>query len=177
MSNLRINGGPTWRSRAFRWRLSRGQVSFQGDSRSGVLVERRWPMKTLAPTGAVAALLLLCGCAATQRVVVTTDPVGAQVTLIRYGVTQVDGSVPGVAVGGVANSFEDPPLVLGTSPLEYEFRLEESGKQIAIAGLFVKVTRIFTEGLIRAEKEGRVAERRVMFSGKPVRVDLTLPPP
>ena len=65
-------------------------------------------MKTLAPTGAVAALLLLAGCAATQRLVVTTDPVGAQVTLTRYGVTQVDGSVPGVAVGGVADSFSEP---------------------------------------------------------------------
>jgi hypothetical protein len=38
------------------------------------------------------------------------------------------------------------------------------------------VTRIFTEGLIRAEKDGRVAERRVRFGGKPVNVDLTLPP-
>jgi len=134
-------------------------------------------MRRLAAAGPLLSLLVLPGCAATQRISVTTAPVGAQVTLIRYGVNRVDGSVPGVSVGGVADTFEDPPMVLGTSPLEYEFRLEEGNKQIAIAGLFVKVTRIFTEGLIRAEKEGRVAERRVMFSGKPVRVDLTLPPP
>ncbi|HSR16137.1 MAG TPA: hypothetical protein VLL51_10315, partial [Gemmatimonadales bacterium] len=112
----------------------------------------------------------------TQRVSVTTTPVGAQVTLIRYGVTQVDGSVPGAVVGGVADTFEDPPLLLGTAPLEYEFHREQRGQQVSIAGLFVKVTRVFTEGLIRAEKDGRVAERRVSFTGKPVTVDLTLPP-
>lgn len=97
--------------------------------------------------------------------------------MIRFGVTRVDGSVPGVAAGGVTGTFEDPPLFLGTSPLEYEFRLEESGQQVAVAGLFVKVTRIFTEGLIRAEKNGRIAERRVSFTGKPVTVNLTIPPP
>jgi hypothetical protein len=133
-------------------------------------------MRRFAASGLLPALLLLCGCAATQRVSVTTSPVGAQITLIRFGVNHVDGSVPGVSVGGVADSFEDPPLFLGTSPLEYEFRLEEGARQIAIGGFFVKVTRIFTEGLVRAEKDGRIAERRVLFSGKPVKLDLQLPP-
>jgi hypothetical protein len=133
-------------------------------------------MKQLAAMASLSSLLILGGCAAGQRVTVTTDPIGAQVTLIRYGVNRIEGSVPGVAVGGVANSFEDPPLLLGTAPLEYEFELEEHGKEIVIGGLFVKVTRIFTEGLVRAVKDGRVAERRVRFSGNPVRVDLVLPP-
>jgi hypothetical protein len=124
------------------------------------------------------SVLVLGGCgAAAQSVSVTTTPVGAQVTLIRYGVHHVDGSVPGVAVSGVADTFEDPPLTLGTSPVRYEFELEERGRQVAVGALFVKVTRVFTEGLIRAEKNGRVAERRVRFSGTPVSVDLTLPPP
>jgi hypothetical protein len=122
-----------------------------------------------------ATLVAVCGCAATQRIVVTTAPVGAEVTMIRYGVTQVHGRAPGAAVGGVADSFEDPPLLLGTSPLEYEFRLQQGGQQVAIGGLFVEVTRIFTEGIIRAEKDGRVAQRRVQFTGKPVRVELILP--
>jgi len=134
-------------------------------------------MKRLSALGPLFSLLVLCSCAANQRISVTTDPAGAQVSLIRYGVNHVDGSVPGVAVGGIADSFEDPPLALGTSPLEYEFALEESGRQVAVGGFFVKVTRVFTEGMIRAEKNGRVAERRVRFSGKAVRVDLTLPPP
>ena len=134
-------------------------------------------MRKLAAISPLFPLLILCSCAANQRISVTTDPVGAQVSLIRYGVNHVDGSVPGVAVGGIADSFEDPPLALGTSPLEYEFALEESGRQVAVGGFFVKVTRVFTEGMIRAEKNGRVAERRVRFSGKAVRVDLTLPPP
>ncbi len=120
-------------------------------------------------------LLLLSGCAATQRLNVTTSPPGAQVTLVRYGVTEAEGGVPGVSVGATGERFEDPPMTLGTSPLDYEFKLEETDEEISIAGVFMKVTRKFTEGLIRAEKDGRVAERRVSFTGKPLVVDLLLP--
>ena len=124
---------------------------------------------------ALSSLLLLCGCAATQKLSVITDPPGAQVTLVRYGITKAEGGVPGVSVGTSGERFEDPPITLGTSPLEYEFKLEETAKELSIAGIFAKVTRTFTEGLVRAEKDGRVAERRVLFAGKPLAVDLLLP--
>jgi hypothetical protein len=124
---------------------------------------------------ALAFLLALCGCAATQKVTVSTTPPGAQVTLVRYGVTKAQGSVPGISVGGVGDSFEDPPMTLGTAPLEYEFELEETEEQLSVGGLFVKVARKFTEGLIRAEKDGNVAERRVRFTGEPIVLDLVLP--
>ena len=39
------------------------------------------------------------------------------------------------------------------------------------------MARKFTEGLIRVEKDGAVAERRVRFTGKPIAVDLILPTP
>ena len=123
----------------------------------------------------LSSLLLLCGCAANQKLSVTTNPPGAQVTLVRFGVTEAEGGVPGASVGATGESFEDPPMTLGTSPLEYEFRLEETAKELSIAGLFVKVTRKFTEGLIRAERDGRVAERRVTFTGQPLTVDMLLP--
>ena len=64
--------------------------------------------------------------------------------------------------------------MLGTSPLEYEFELEEDSQGISLGGLFVQSVRRFTEGLIRAELNGAVAERRVRFSGDPIEVDLTL---
>lgn len=123
------------------------------------------------------SLLLLCGCATTQSLRVVTTPAGAQVTLIRYGVTEAHGSVAGASAGGVGASFEDPAIALGTSPLEYEFKLEKSGERVAVEGLSVQVARKYTEGLIRAEKDGLVAERRVRFSGKPVVVELRLPSP
>jgi hypothetical protein len=122
-----------------------------------------------------ASLLILCGCAATQKVIVSTTPSGADVTLVRYGVTKAEGSIPGISVGGTGDSFEDPPMTLGTAPVEYEFELEETDEQLSVGGLFVKVARKFTEGLIRAEKDGVVAERRVRFTGEPIVVDLMLP--
>jgi len=132
-------------------------------------------MSKVASVAVLGSLLLLCGCAANQKLSVTTDPPGAQITLVRYGITRAEGGVPGVSVGATGESFEDPPMTLGTSPLDYEFKLEETAKELSIAGIFAKVTRTFTEGLIRAEKDGRVAERRVLFAGKPLAVDLVLP--
>jgi len=132
-------------------------------------------MRNASGVVVLVSLLVLCGCAATQKLSVSTTPPGAQITLIRYGVTEAQGGVPGVSVSGVGESFEDPPMALGTSPLKYEFKLEESGERLSMGGLFVKVARKFTEGLIRAEKDGEVAERRVRFSGEPVMVELSLP--
>lgn len=120
-------------------------------------------------------LPLLGGCTATQRISVATTPPGANVTLIRYGVTEVQGSIPGISVGGAADSFEDPPIVLGTAPTEYEFELEEEPRAVSVGGFFVQAVRRFTEGLIRAEMDGAVAERRVRFSGEPMVVELILP--
>jgi hypothetical protein len=121
--------------------------------------------------------LLLGACASAQRVTVTTAPSGAQVTLIRYGVIEAQGSVAGIAIGGIDRDFEDAPIVLGTSPVEYEFELEQRDQEVAVGGAFVQVVRRFTEGLIRAERNGAVAERRVRFDGDAVDVDLTLPEP
>jgi len=120
------------------------------------------------------SLLLVCGCAANQKLSVTTDPPGAQVTLVLYGISKTEGGVPGVSVGMSGQNFEDPPITLGTSPLQYEFKLVETTKELSVAGVYARVTRTFTEGLVRAEKDGRVAERRVLLVGKPLQVDLLL---
>jgi hypothetical protein len=138
--------------------------------------ERRDCLRKLALAALAASLIAIGGCAATQKVRVTTAPPGAQITMIRYGVSEVHARLPrGVSIGGIGGAFEAPPLALGPSPLEYEFKLEERGERLRVAGVFVKVTREFTEGLIRAEMDGRVVERRVPFTGKPVTIDLALP--
>jgi hypothetical protein len=82
-----------------------------------------------------------------------------------------------VSAGGSGAPFQDPPLTLGTSPLEYEFRLKESDRRFSGRGAYVEVARKFTEGLIRVERDGIVAERRVRFTGKPITVDLVLRKP
>jgi hypothetical protein len=122
----------------------------------------------------VASLLILTGCAASQSMRVATTPPGATVTLTRIGVTETQGGIVGVGAGGVGEPFEEPPISLGTSPVEYEFDLEETDEQLSLIGLFVSVKRKFTEGLIRAEKDGLAAERRVRFTGEPILLDLVL---
>jgi hypothetical protein len=82
-----------------------------------------------------------------------------------------------MSAGGSGASFQDPPMALGTSPLEYEFRLKESDRRFSGRGVSVEVARRFTEGLIRVERDGIVAERRVRFTGKPITVDLVLRSP
>jgi hypothetical protein len=121
-----------------------------------------------------AALLLIAGCASTQKITVITDPPGAHVTLTKYGVAEAKGGVPGVVVESEGGSFEDDPVGLGTSPLEYEFRLKEDQEHFSAPGIFLKVVKKITAGLIRAEKDGSYAERRVDFSGKPLVIDLRL---
>ena len=130
----------------------------------------------IACVGIVLALVT-GACASAQRVSVTTTPAGAQVTLVRYGVVEAQGRVAGVSIGGLDRDFEDEPIVLGTSPVAYEFELEERDREVSVGGAFVQVVRRFTEGLIRAERNGVVAERRVRFDGDPVDVDLVLPEP
>lgn len=122
----------------------------------------------------IVALFLLSGCAASQKLTVHTHPPGARVTLIKYGVTEARGGIKGITVGGETESFEQGLIDLGTSPLEYEFRLEEEGRHLSAPGLFVKVVNKYTEGLIRAQLDGRFAERRVQFSGDPLLIKLTI---
>lgn len=117
---------------------------------------------------------LLFGCGAVQRIDVDTTPPGAQVTLTRYGVTEIRGGFAGANVEGLEGSFEEEPITLGTSPLEYEFDLEEDERRISVAGASVEVVRRYTEGFIRAERDGQVAERRVRFTGDPIALELLL---
>lgn len=119
-------------------------------------------------------LLLLTACGGAQKITVLTDPPGATVTLTKIGIRTVtvdygprreyDGRVQ-------ATRYEDPPVVLGPSPLEYEFALEEREQAAGIEG---NVTKQVKEGLVRAEKGGFRAERRVFFTGDPLRIEMKL---
>lgn len=146
-------------------------------------LERRGRLMKTVTVLLVVVLSLLAGCAATQKITVNTDPPGAEVSLTKCGVTEAHGGFQGVVVGGTGEPFEDVPIQLGTSPLEYEFRLKETKEHFSAPGMFVKVARKITEGLIRAEKGGGFAERRVAFTGEPLVINLRIeeevpaPPP
>ena len=114
------------------------------------------------------------GCANSQRLTIHTAPTGARVTLARYGKKKAAGGIPGVVVSGTADKFQDEPLDLGTSPVDYEFPLTEEEEGFHGPGVFVQVDKVYEGGLLRAERDGAFAERRITFMGDPIEVDLKL---
>ncbi len=73
-----------------------------------------------------AALATMAGCAGKQKITVITTPPGAEVSLTTFGVTKARVGAAGVSVSADAERFESQPLLLGTSPLDYEFELKDS---------------------------------------------------
>jgi hypothetical protein len=113
-------------------------------------------------------------CTPVQHLTIDTHPPGATVTLTTYGVKEFRGAGHGIAVQAQGESFEDPPVQLGTTPLVVEIPLEVTETAVAIPGAAAQVAKVIREGLIRAELGGAVAERRVTFTGEPMVVVLDL---
>ena len=123
-----------------------------------------------------AVVLTACG-APMQRISVTTQPVGADVSLQRSGEVQVEASVAGVGGSLGAGSFTEDFISLGTAPVDYEFHLNRTDADVERGGSGGQVTRQYTEGLIRIALEGyRTVERRVRFDGSRIKVDVDLQP-
>lgn len=115
-----------------------------------------------------------CG-APMQRISVETDPVGAEVTLQRSGDVEVEASVAGVGGTLGAGSFTEDFMTLGTSPVDYEFRLNRTDADVERGGSGGQLKRKYTEGLIRIALEGyRTVERRVHFDGSRIKLDIEL---
>jgi len=124
----------------------------------------------------VVGLIFATGCATSKTLSVRSDPPGATVTLTRYCQDEVTvhthkalGTVP-------VGDCETPPIYLGTTPLVYEYVTQETlgHAHVPVAG--VSATRRYTEGVVRVEKDGAVAEQRVSFTGQPITVDMRLEP-
>lgn len=138
---------------------------------------------TLSAKSTRAALLLLSGfalgaCAPSyQRVTVATLPEGAEVYLQRSGEMQVNAAVAGFYGSIGAPSFEEEYYSLGTSPIDYEFLLDEQEATVAGGGVYGEVKRRYTEGRIRVVKEGyRIVERALRFTGDRIHMELELVP-
>lgn len=122
-------------------------------------------------------LLALTACGGTQKLTVITEPPGATVTLTKIGIRTVTADYAarrGYDSRVHAGRYEDPPIVLGLSPIEYEFPLEEKEPSAELSAYDGSATKQVKEGVIRAEKGGFKAERRVTFDGTPLRVELKL---
>lgn len=112
-----------------------------------------------------------------QRVTVTTLPVAAEVYLQRSGVMQVNAGYSGFYGSIGAPSFEEGYYSLGTTPIDYEFVLDQQEATVAGAGAYGEVKRRYTEGRIRVVREGyRTVERAVRFTGDLLDFEIELEP-
>lgn len=120
------------------------------------------------------SVALLGACAPKrQQVSVTTWPRGAEVFLQRSGEVEVQAAAVGFHGSFDAGSFNESFFSLGTTPVNYEFRLEDREAAVSSGLAAGDVTRRYTEGRIRVVMEGyRTIERAVWFSGD--RIDLEL---
>lgn len=126
---------------------------------------------------ALLGMLFQAGCVTRQRIVVHTVPEGAQITLIKRGIRRVSGAVAGVGYAGAqAERFEDPPILLGPSPVSYEFRIEEPERTFYTGGVSASSTKVVKEVVIDASRGTLHARRRFAITGEPLRVELTLKP-
>jgi hypothetical protein len=114
-------------------------------------------------------LILLPGCASTEKLSIQTEPSGAEVFLQRCGDLEVHAAVEGVYGALDADSIGEDFYWLGTTPLEYEFDLREHEAAVYSPRAGGSVSRHFTEGTIRIVREGyQTVERLVRFSGSPI---------
>jgi hypothetical protein len=122
-------------------------------------------------------LVILAGCASTQKLSVQTEPSGAEVFLQRRGDLEVHAAVEGVYGALDADSIGEDFYSLGTTPLEYEFDLREQEAAIYSPRAGGSVSRHFTEGTIRIVREGyQTVERLMRFSGNPISLVIPMQP-
>lgn len=137
-------------------------------------------MSTRLPVGIVLCLLTgaSVGCAPKhQRLTVETLPLGAEVYLQRSGEVKVAAAVAGYYGSLGADSFAEGFYSLGTTPVDYEFRLENQEAVVAGGPVWGEVMRRYTEGRIRVVMDGyRTVERAVRFTGDRIDLEVDLQP-
>lgn len=110
-----------------------------------------------------------------QRLTVETLPRGAEVYLQRSGEVKVAAAVAGYYGSLDAASFDEGFYSLGTTPVDYEFLLEDQEAMVAGGPAYGEVMRRYTEGRIRVVMAGyRTVERVVRFTGDDIDLDLDL---
>jgi hypothetical protein len=110
-----------------------------------------------------------------QRLTVETLPRGAEVYLQRSGEVEVEASAMGFSGSFDAGSFAEGFYSLGTTPIDYEFLLEDQEAAVSGGPARGEVMRRYTEGRIRVVMDGyRTVERVVRFTGNHIDLELDL---
>jgi hypothetical protein len=125
---------------------------------------------------AVAVLALAPACARVQRLVVNTNVPGAQVYISKRGHLYTGGAVAGVVAVGTNEPYEDPPVSLGTAPLAYQFRVEETLAGVYLPGVAAAQKKICNQVLLQAYANGQYAEQVIPVNDGVAEVFLQLTP-
>jgi len=125
---------------------------------------------------ACAILALAPACARTQRLIINTSMQGAEISIVKRGEVRTRGNIAGVVDIGMVERYENPPAVIGTGPMVYEFPLvEESGKW-GVDDSSAQVVRVCREVEIRAFNGTQYAQQTVAVTGDTAQVFLNPSP-
>jgi len=125
---------------------------------------------------ACAVLVLAPACARTQKLIVRTDPGGAEVAIIKRGQLRTSGHVAGIVTVGASERYEDEPVSIGTSPVMYEFPVVEPQAGVFVPYIAARQDKICREVVIRAWDNGKYAEQVIPVTGDVAEVYLQLSP-
>jgi hypothetical protein len=132
-------------------------------------------MKRLLLIGA--AVMLSQGCMNMQRVIINTSTPGAQITVVKRGEVRTRNNVVGVKVRMV-EQYEDLPVVIGSSPLVYDFQRVEEGARWGFGDLYSQQQNKVCQWLeIRATAPGGQSSMQIIpVNGDDTSVFLQLTP-
>jgi hypothetical protein len=131
-------------------------------------------MKKLLLIGAVVALSQ--GCVSMQRVVINTSTPGAQITVVKRGEIKTHDTIVGVRGRGI-EQYEDPPIVIGTSPMVYDFQRVEDQGSWGIGNIYRHQQKKVCQWLeIRATAPGMSSTQVIPINGVNTEVYLLMRP-
>ena len=125
---------------------------------------------------ACAVLALAPACARTQRLIINTNMQGAQISIVKRGELRTRGNIAGVVDIGVTERYENPPLVIGTGSLIYDFPVVEESGGWGVGASSVDMVRVCREVEIRAYNGAQYAQQIVPVTGDVAQVFLNPSP-
>ena len=124
---------------------------------------------------ACCALVAACSSTPKARLIVQTEPEGAQVFLARHGERNYQGNIGPVEGDVKKEDISEESVFIGDSPIEHKTLLEEVESGGTFFGLGAKVVLAWDEGVVRVEKAGyEPVERRIKLKDGEVKVNVEL---
>lgn len=115
------------------------------------------------------------GCAAQQRIKVSTEPPDATVKLKLSGTKEVDVNVAGVHAEAEVEAFEEDYATIGSTPVDYTFLLETTETAVSAPAGNTSIRKVYKEGTLLIEMEGYLpVEEKITCTGKTLTLDLDL---